>query len=77
MRQEFERHRFVKQLPVVDVLIFNSHSEFQVRRNSALAFVLSQRWWGSTIKSIRILRRWTGNDELLETSEPRAEVLEG
>lgn len=30
MRQEFERHRFVAQLKTVDVLLFNSHSEFQV-----------------------------------------------
>jgi len=30
LRQEFERHRFVSQLPVVDVLLFQSHSEFQV-----------------------------------------------
>lgn len=31
MRQEFERHRYVNQVEVVDVLIFQSHSEFQVR----------------------------------------------
>jgi NADH dehydrogenase (ubiquinone) 1 alpha subcomplex subunit 6 len=31
MRQEFERHRYVKQLPVVDNLIFKSHAEYQVR----------------------------------------------
>ena len=31
MRQEFERHRYVAQLKTVDVLIFNSHQEFQVR----------------------------------------------
>ena len=30
IRQEFERHRFVGQLPVVDVLITQSHVEFQV-----------------------------------------------
>lgn len=30
MRQEFERHRYVKQLQTVDVLLFNSHQEFQV-----------------------------------------------
>ena len=30
MRQEFERHRFVRQLPVVDMLITQSHMEFQV-----------------------------------------------
>ena len=31
VRQEFERHRFVSQLPVVDVLLFKSHAEYQVR----------------------------------------------
>lgn len=30
MRQEFERHRYVKQLQTVDVLLFHSHAEFQV-----------------------------------------------
>ena len=36
VRQEFERHRFVQQLPVVDMLIFQSHMEYQVRpRKSA------------------------------------------
>lgn len=33
MRQEFERHRYVNQLRTVDVLLFNSHQEFQVRHN--------------------------------------------
>lgn len=31
MRQEFERHRYVNQLGVVDMLLFQSHAEFQVR----------------------------------------------
>jgi NADH dehydrogenase (ubiquinone) 1 alpha subcomplex subunit 6 len=31
MRQEFERHRYVNQVAVVDVLLFQSNSEFQVR----------------------------------------------
>jgi NADH dehydrogenase (ubiquinone) 1 alpha subcomplex subunit 6 len=30
MRQEFERHRYVNQIGIVDVLLFQSHSEFQV-----------------------------------------------
>jgi NADH dehydrogenase (ubiquinone) 1 alpha subcomplex subunit 6 len=30
VRQEFERHRYVQQLPVVDMLLFQSHAEFQV-----------------------------------------------
>ena len=31
IRQEFERHRYVNQLRTVDVLLFSSHQEFQVR----------------------------------------------
>lgn len=34
MRQEFERHRYVNQLKTVDVLLFNSHQEFQVHPDS-------------------------------------------
>lgn len=30
LRQEFERHRFVNSLKTVDVLITQSHMEFQV-----------------------------------------------
>jgi hypothetical protein len=30
IRQEFERHRYVNQLKTTDVLLFNSHQEFQV-----------------------------------------------
>jgi hypothetical protein len=30
VRQEFEKHRYVSQLPAVDVLLFQSHAEFQV-----------------------------------------------
>jgi len=33
MRQEFERHRYVNKLPVVDVLIFQSHAEYQETMN--------------------------------------------
>lgn len=30
VREQFERHRYVNQLPVVDMLLFQSHSEYQV-----------------------------------------------
>ena len=30
VRQEFERHRYVNKLPVVDMLLFRSDTEFQV-----------------------------------------------
>ena len=31
VRQEFERHRYVNKLPVVDMLIMQNDAEFQVR----------------------------------------------
>lgn len=31
VREEFEKHKYVNQLAVVDVLLFQGHSEFQVR----------------------------------------------
>ncbi|KAM0700036.1 hypothetical protein Q7P36_000247 [Cladosporium allicinum] len=33
MRQEFERHRYVSKLKTTDVLIYNSHAEFQETLN--------------------------------------------
>ncbi|KAF7502258.1 hypothetical protein GJ744_006293 [Endocarpon pusillum] len=33
VRSEFEKHRYVNQLDVVDVLLFQSHSEFQETMN--------------------------------------------
>jgi len=33
VRQEFERHRYVNKLPVVDMLLFQSHAEFQETLN--------------------------------------------
>jgi NADH dehydrogenase (ubiquinone) 1 alpha subcomplex subunit 6 len=33
IRQEFERHRFTDKLPIVDVLLFKSHAEYQETMN--------------------------------------------
>lgn len=33
IRQEFERHKYVNQLPVVDTLLFKSHAEYQETLN--------------------------------------------
>ncbi|OAA56657.1 NADH-ubiquinone oxidoreductase b14 [Niveomyces insectorum RCEF 264] len=33
IRQEFERHRFVNKLPVVDVLLFQSNADYQETMN--------------------------------------------
>ena len=66
IRQEFERNRYVSKLSVVDVLLFKSHAEYQVRKptpaggREALADALT-----------------TGNDELLEADHPRLVLLQG
>jgi hypothetical protein len=31
IREEFERHRFANKLSVVDVMLFKSHADYQVR----------------------------------------------
>lgn len=36
MREEFEKHRYVNNLQAVDVLLAQSHMEFQVRFQSSL-----------------------------------------
>jgi hypothetical protein len=62
IRQEYERHRYVQQLPTVDVLITKSQMEYQVRR---------QRF---DFRS-DVANRLPGNAELLEAAEPCAQVL--
>lgn len=46
VRQEFERHRYVNQLPVVDMLLFQSHAEYQVRRNTPSQMKSYMNWDG-------------------------------
>lgn len=38
MRLEFERNRFVNKLSAVDVLLFKSHAEYQVRHIHSVNF---------------------------------------
>lgn len=38
VRQEFEKNRYATQLPIVDVLLFQSHAEFQV------SFMIDYTW---------------------------------
>lgn len=65
MRQEFERHRYVNQLKTVDVLLFNSHQEFQVWHNRRARF--KETFFGLTYIS--------GNTQLLEATVTRTQVL--
>lgn len=65
MRQEFERHRYVNQIKTVDVLLFNSHQEFQVWRPAPVP-----KW-----PPERGIDAGTGNAQLLEAIVARAQVL--
>jgi hypothetical protein len=63
IRQEFERHRFVNSLPAVDVLLTQSHMEFQVGGQSLVA--LSEQPDQVTV----------GDSQLLETTHTYHEVF--
>ena len=69
IRQEFERHRYVNKLPIVDMLLTQCQMEFQVSHNTlsyALAMIFPQL-------SLNLL----GNPQLLEADFPCHEVLSG
>jgi hypothetical protein len=44
IRQEFERHRYVNQLRTVDVLLFSSHQEYQVRHGGRTPSTVARGW---------------------------------
>lgn len=69
IRQQFERHRYVNQLKVVDVLLAQSHAEYQVR------LLVHCFWGGMGYLSINVSRAWLGNSELLEAAFPCDEVF--
>lgn len=70
LREQFEKHRFVDKLPVVDVLLFQSHAEYQVLQPSAELLT-------NVCTRTEELMRSTGNDELLEAAEPCHVILQG
>ena len=65
IRQQFEKHRYVSQINVVDVLLYKSHAEFQVRFPSGLR---PRNWLADPCALL-------GNIELLETIIPCHEVF--
>lgn len=69
IRQQFEKHRYVSQINVVDVLLYKSHAEFQVR----ISLLLKKEF--DVYMYMLILVRWVGNIELLETIIPCHEVF--
>lgn len=72
MREEFEKHRYVNNLQAVDVLIAQSHMEFQVRPFPASwTTFFGHRTGNWTDEIIGI-----GNTQLLETAVTRHEVLQ-
>ena len=83
VRQEFERHRYVNKLSVVDILLFQSHSEFQVCRASD-RHQESSCWeageWGQRESESRspvqmLMQHTAGNVELLEANTTCYEVF--
>ena len=42
IRQEFERHRYVNKLPIVDRLIFKSHVDYQVSQGLSRTDILEE-----------------------------------
>lgn len=73
MRQEFERHRYVGQLKVIDVLLFQSHAEFQVR--GILSIVRREGREGGDNWADLCAFILLGNVELLEAIESTHEVF--
>lgn len=78
VRQEFERRRYVNQLPVVDMLLFKSHEEYQVQADSKQQLSLDPLWAtssrgksGTTADTSVTI----GDHELLETTTTRPQVL--
>lgn len=76
IRQQFEQHRYVSQINVVDVLLYKSHSEFQV----SIQGILKTGCWSRKEarrkkKANDSLLPIVGNVELLEAAFSRHEVL--
>lgn len=69
IRQQFEKHRYVSQINVVDVLLYKSHAEFQVRIS-----LLLKKEFGVYMYMLILVQR-VGNIELLETIIPCHEVF--
>ena len=78
MRTEFERHRYVGQLQVVDMLLQHSNSEYQVRMIAVgvLSVVQAQEigYDGCGVERLRICFM-PGNFELLEAITTRSQIF--
>jgi hypothetical protein len=80
MRQEFERHRYVNKLPVVDVLLMQNNAEYQVCQ---VPYILMNyprspnptKGRNSKTKVYLLIASFTGNYELLEANHPCHVIL--
>lgn len=52
IRQEFEKHRYVSQMSVVDVLLYQSHAEFQVSHGIKESKIHTWREFGHNCLSL-------------------------
>lgn len=59
VRQEFEKHRYVSQLQVVDVLLFQSHAEFQVSACKESDGLPATRLTMEPLRVLRLLDLWS------------------
>ena len=62
IREEFERHRYVNQLKSVDVLLFQSHAEYQVWL-LRFPFGYTFKQMGSQLASVNLLKRRIKTDK--------------
>ena len=67
IRQEFERHRYVSQLKTADVLLFNSHQEFQVRDPIDKRRILMKGWETGRSQRQEQTRKGQADGEMQET----------
>jgi hypothetical protein len=70
IRQEYERHRYVNKLPVVDILIQKGNADYQVRRGNQIPDTLVCSGQALTEASV-------GDDELLAPNYTHHVLLQG
>ncbi|TVY88636.1 NADH-ubiquinone oxidoreductase 14.8 kDa subunit [Lachnellula willkommii] len=82
MRQEFERHRYVNQMGVVDMLLFQSHAEFQIaiatpfkEPRTRVFDGLREYIWFSFLEGTLLTLELAGNAKLLEATPSCSQVL--
>ena len=71
IRQEFERHRYVNKLPVVDVLLQKGNADYQVRGSGEMYY---DRGFNTELALTTVS---TGDDELLAPDNTHHVIFQG